>query len=217
MVKQASYDDSIFVNCPFDSEFTPIFQAIIFVIYRCGFWPRSALEEDNGLDNRLDKITRIIKQCRLGIHDISRTELSSNNLPRFNMPFELGIFYGAKKFGDQYQKTKNALIFEKHKYLYQQYISDISGIDTKAHGNDTEIVICKIRDWLRIVSKRKHLPPATKIIVQYRDFQKRFVLFCKKLGFDINDILFDDFCSIVEDSMRNKYLKNGYIALERKS
>jgi hypothetical protein len=207
MAREANYDDSVFVNCPFDAEFAPIFQAIIFVIYRCGFSPRSALEEDNGLDNRLDKIARIIRGCRLGIHDISRIELNSNNLPRFNMPFELGIFFGAKRFGDKYQKSKNALIFERQKYLYQQYISDISGVDTKAHNNDAHVVISKIRDWLRIASKRRNLPSAAKIFDQYIDFQKRLIAISEELELDINDILFDDFCSIVVHLMGTKYLQ----------
>src|SRR3954467_8306304 len=95
------YNDSVFVNCPFDDEYIPILRAIIFTIYRCGFFPVSALAEDDGLDNRLNKIERLIENCKYGVHDISRTELNVNGLPRFNMPFELGVFFGAKRFGDR--------------------------------------------------------------------------------------------------------------------
>ena len=43
-------------------------------------------------DLRLLKILCIIGECRLGIHDISRTELdAASGLPRFNMPLELGL------------------------------------------------------------------------------------------------------------------------------
>jgi len=36
------------------------------------------------------------------------------------------------------------------KYTYQQYISDLNGIDTKAHGDDPLDVIRQIRtDWQR--------------------------------------------------------------------
>src|ERR1019366_2769141 len=104
------YNDSVFVNCPFDPDYTAILRAIIFTIYRCGFFPITALVEDNGLDNRLAKIERLIESCRYGVHDISRTELNTHGLPRFNMPFELGIFFGAKKFGNEAQKNKIAII-----------------------------------------------------------------------------------------------------------
>src|SRR5689334_14189639 len=90
-----SYNDRVFINCPFDEAYLELFRAAIFTTYQCGFFPTSSLAEENGLDNRIDKITRIIEECRYGIHDISRIELSTSGLPRFNMPFELGLFYGA--------------------------------------------------------------------------------------------------------------------------
>lgn len=130
-MKSAGYNDSVFINCPFDEAYTFILHASIFTIYRCGFVPVTALNEDNGLQNRLTKIEKCIEDCRYGIHDLSRVELNPNNLPRFNMPFELGIFFGAKRFGDGHQKLKTALIFDKDRYRYQQFISDLNGIDIK--------------------------------------------------------------------------------------
>ena len=51
------------------------------------------------------------------IHDISRTELDKKtSLPRFNMPFELGLFLGAKKFGAFDQSKKRTLILDKKKH-----------------------------------------------------------------------------------------------------
>jgi hypothetical protein len=93
------YDDSVFVNCPFDSEYEPIFHAIVFSIHDCGYVARCALEADDSGDVRIEKILAIIDQCKLGIHDISRTELNEHSLPRFNMPLELGLFLGASRFG----------------------------------------------------------------------------------------------------------------------
>ena len=73
---------------------------MVFTVHDCGFIARCALEEEDASQVRIDKIYNIIAECRYGIHDISRTELDENSgLPRFNMPLELGIFLGAKKFG----------------------------------------------------------------------------------------------------------------------
>ena len=69
------YGNHVFVNCPF-----------VFAIYKCDFLPRCAKEADDASQNRLDKIVDIIGECRLGIHDISRTEPGDMGLPRFNMP-----------------------------------------------------------------------------------------------------------------------------------
>jgi hypothetical protein len=45
------------------------------------------------------RIFKLIEGCQFGIHDISRTELDTDSqLPRFNMPLELGMFLGAQRF-----------------------------------------------------------------------------------------------------------------------
>jgi len=85
------YADNVFVNCPFDPEYEPIFHAILFAVHDCGYVARCALEADDSGDIRIEKILAIINQCKFGIHDILRTELNERNLPRFNMPLELGL------------------------------------------------------------------------------------------------------------------------------
>jgi hypothetical protein len=166
-----TYNDSVFINCPFDDDYKPILRAIVYAIYRCGFYPQTALDEDDGTEIRLLKIIRKMKSCRYGIHDLSRIELNAANFPRFNMPFELGIFWGAKYFGDSSQKHKNALILEREKYTYQQYISDLSGIDTKAHNNDPIIALKRVHSWLNTASHRKTIPGEKMLQTQFEEFE----------------------------------------------
>ena len=109
---QTSTDD-VFINCPFDEHYESTFRALIFTIFACGFRPRSARELDDGGQTRIDKLLNIIGDCRYGIHDLSRTELDEHNqLPRFNMPLELGIFLGAKRYGGKAQRQKRTLILD---------------------------------------------------------------------------------------------------------
>ncbi|RFM25633.1 hypothetical protein [Deminuibacter soli] len=172
-LKQAGYNDYVFINCPFDDDYMPILHAIAYTIYRCGFVPQCALNEDDATDYRLDKIIRCIQRCRYGIHDISRTETNTNGLPRFNMPYELGLFWGAKRFGTGIQKKKNALILERTKYLYQQYLSDLNGVDVKEHNNHPDIVIRKVRDWLAVASNRRNVPGNAVIQREYQEFRQK--------------------------------------------
>lgn len=80
-----AYAENVFINCPFDADFEPLRNAMLFAIADCGFIARCALESSNGHDYRFEKIKQIIDECRFGIHDISRTELDNANLlPRFN-------------------------------------------------------------------------------------------------------------------------------------
>lgn len=199
----------VFINCPFDDEYLPLLRAAVFAVYRCGFCPVTALTEDNGLDNRIDKIFRIIERCRYGIHDISRTELAhANNFPRFNMPFELGVFYGARRFGNRLQKNKNALILERVKYTYQQYLSDINGVDTRAHNNEVKSLIRHIRNWLRTSSSRTTILSAPEIISEYDYFIKQLPALGRNMGFDrVDEIPFNDYCQMVEEVINAKISK----------
>src|ERR1051325_1944586 len=100
------YTDRVFINCPFDPDYLSLLRAATFTVYRCGFVPITSLNEDNGTVQRIEKIEAIIESCMYGIHDISRVQLNPNGLPRFNMPFELGLFLGAKRYGTNNQRKK---------------------------------------------------------------------------------------------------------------
>jgi hypothetical protein len=139
---------NIFVNCPFDPEFQPIFRAVLFTTVALGFTPRSALEVEDSSVLRLRKIFELVRKCRFALHDLSRTELSrQTNLPRFNMALELGIFLGAKEFGEGRLKNKGCVIFAKDDHA-KTFVSDINGMDIKGHGDSPAAVIAPIRDWL---------------------------------------------------------------------
>ena len=198
------YNSYVFINCPFDGEYKEMLYAIIFTVYSCGFYPRSALEEDNALSNRLSKIEKIIKESRFGIHDISRIETNVNGLPRFNMPFELGVFFGAKIFGDSEHEKKVASVLEREKFSYQQYISDLNGVDTQAHNNDTHTLIKIVTDWLRTASRRTiiSIEGYANVIEKYTIFRTEFLPDAtKSIGLDINNLTFNDYCFMVEESL----------------
>ena len=146
-----SYGGSVFINCPFDDAYRPIFRAVVFAVAACGFVPRCTLEHDDASQVRIEKIYRLIESSAHSIHDVSRTELDEEHgLPRFNMPLELGVFLGAKRFGRAPHPKKRCLILDRERYRFQKFISDLAGQDIKAHGNQPLEAIRATRDWLRL-------------------------------------------------------------------
>ena len=63
------------------------------------------------------------------------------------MPFELGIEYGCRIFGNQPLRTKKCLVLEKDQHEFQKAISDLAGIDIKRHNNEPSEVVRAVRDW----------------------------------------------------------------------
>jgi hypothetical protein len=92
---------NVFLNVPFDDEYEPLFAALVFTVSACGYRVRCALEDDDSGDIRLDKLVQLIRESPRSIHDLSRIQPGHNDLPRFNMPFELGLALGAKRFGQR--------------------------------------------------------------------------------------------------------------------
>lgn len=169
------YGASVFINCAFDDGFKPLFRAIVFTVIYCGYRPRSALESSDGGEPRIRKIEHLIEECRLGIHDISRAQPDkATGLPRFNMPFELGLFLGARRFGAGRQKQKVCLILDEEAYRYQKFLSDISGQDIHSHGNKTGLIIERVRDWLSADNGRQvsPLPGSETISARFEDYEK---------------------------------------------
>lgn len=184
----SSYNDYVFINCPFDAQYVNMFRACVFTILDSGFIPRCSLEVNNAAVFRLAAIVEIIRECRYGIHDLSRVEVDSqSNLPRFNMPFELGVFYSAKHFGNAPQKRKACLIVEKQKYRYQKFISDIAGIDVTPHQNTQRKLILAVRNWLVTASRRTTIPPGEQIDARFRTFQSGMRRACQKKTSDDYD------------------------------
>ncbi|EJL6560512.1 hypothetical protein NMS15_003456 [Vibrio cholerae] len=183
------YEKSVFINCPFEPQYEPIFDAILFTIYKCGYKPRCALEHDDAGQSRIDKINDIIFDCKYGFHDISKTELDlHNNLPRFNMPLELGLFLGCKRFASGRSKEIICIIFDKEKFRYQQFISDISGQDIKSHNGKPEDLIKGLRNVLNTNSDSA-LPGAKTIIGQYEKYQAAKPFIKDGLGLHADDEL----------------------------
>lgn len=215
------YGRNVFINCPFDSEFRPLFDAIVFAVRSIGFRPRCALEISDSGQVRIEKIVQIIRACRLGIHDLSRTELDQvANLPRFNMPLELGLFLGALKFGDRSQKSKRCLIVDRDRYRYQKFCSDLSGHDIEAHSDDELKLVTIVRDWLQSVSTEDDrlrerdvaaecpplnvLPSGVEVARRFGRYRAESRAICSQLGLDQTSLSYADFDAVLRNWLRGE-------------
>ena len=196
--RDASYETSIFLNCPFDQTYKPIFDALVFAAFDGGYVPRCALEIDDAGQVRIEKILAMVRGCRLGVHDISRTELDpALQLPRFNMPFELGLFVGATRFGTREQRRKVCLILDRERYRFQKFISDIAGQDIAAHQSDPDEAIRALRTWLSAVPRRGRLPGGSAIVRRYHDFRGQLAGILAGLQIEPWEMTFADYAKIV--------------------
>lgn len=194
---------AVFINCPFDPSYRPLFDAIVFAVMALGFEPRCALERDTGTQERLKKIVEIIHSCQFGIHDLSFMRIDrSTKLPRYNMAFELGLFLGCCEFGGKGHKGKSCLILDRERWRYRKSLSDLSGRDIQGHKNDPKHAITAVRNWLATESQHSDIPGGSFIIRQYRRFRRELPNLCRSARLQVNELSFRDYCGLVGSWLR---------------
>jgi hypothetical protein len=191
-MRHEGYEQNVFINCPFDSEYAPIFEAIVFAVNDAGFRPKCARERLDSSQIRLKKIVELISASRYSIHDLSRTTLDHvNALPRFNMPLELGIDLGCKEFSPDCS-DKSLLIFDSEPYRFHTFVSDLGGQDIHQHGNSPRTAVTRVRNWLRTESGKSAMQGGAAIYSRYEAFRSDLPEICAELNLEISDLTFAD-------------------------
>jgi hypothetical protein len=191
---------SVFVNCPFDEPYKELFNALIFAIHDCGLYARCALETSDSGEQRFWKICELIRESSYGIHDLSRTQVDPiSRLPRFNMPLELGLFLGARTFGDVKRQPKVCLVLDSERYRYRKFCSDLAGADIQVHGGVPSQLVGVVRNWLQANQcVEEIIPGGDHIFERYKQFLRELPRYCDKFHLDPLAIIFTDYISLLE-------------------
>ncbi len=199
------YERSVFLNYPFDPGYRSLLHAMVFTVHHCGFLARSAQEVEDSGEVRIGRIKRTIRECRYGIHDISRVELDrATQFPRFNMPLELGLFLGAQEYGDPDQNRKRSLVLDTEPFRYQRFCSDIAGQDVRAHRNEPALVISAVRAMLATsLHGVERIPGEAVIRKRYRLFRRELPILCQRLYIRPAELQFVELRSLVEEWIAN--------------
>jgi len=168
------------------------------------------MEAGDAGDIRLDKIARLITESAYSIHDLSAVELDqTNQLPRFNMPFELGMVIGCKKIARAHYARRPMLIMERTAYTSQKCLSDIAGQDLKAHAGSVSRTISIVRGWLLQQSNRKNIPGHVRIQNAFNDFHALLPDLCGEAELEADDISYSDFVTLAQQWLVQRNVENA--------
>ena len=151
----------VFLNVPYDEEFSSLYIAYIVGLCQLDLVPHLASEIPGG-DRRLDRIFKLIQSCRYSIHDLSRVEVSvaPTAVPRFNMPLELGMPITWQKL---HPTRHDWFVWESDPYRIQRSASDLNGTDACIHNGTPEGVLRELLNafW------RDPMPSAPQMLIVY--------------------------------------------------
>ena len=143
-VSQLASQVSVFLNVPYDLGYERLLVSLVAGLSAFGLVPRLAADKVSS-QRRLDRITALlVEQCAKSIHDVSRIE-APQGLPRFNMPFELGLAVGlGLSTGHQWWVIDSSL--ERP----DKTLSDLKGTDPLAHNDSPrDLLACLLTLFVR--------------------------------------------------------------------
>jgi hypothetical protein len=143
------FDRNVLINCPFEAQYRPVLDSLLFCVTRAGMTPKLATDRADAGESRLEKICGLMKESRFSVHDLSRCQATKKGeISRLNMPFELGIDYGYRNCGNPGLATKRFLVMDEKPHRLRQALSDINGWDPTAHEGNAEKALKELRNWL---------------------------------------------------------------------
>ena len=196
------FETNVFINCPFDEEFKTLLRPMLFSLIYFQLEPKISQTESSA-NVRVNQIKQHIRNSKYSIHDLSRSKpMKKNELPRFNMPYELGLDIGCATFGSKNYASKKILILETERYYYQKIISDIAGQDIENHNDDPATLIRKMRNWFSTVDSSNSYPSANKVWIAYNQFYEDITKTLTDEGFtaiEIENMPTSDFIKFSKD------------------
>jgi hypothetical protein len=183
---------SVFLNVPYDEEFSSLYIAYIVGLCQLGLVPHLASEIPGG-ERRLTRIIQLIQSCRYSIHDLSRVEVNvaPSATPRFNMPLELGMTITWQVLNPG-QHTW--FVCESEPYRLQRSASDLNGTDPCIHDGTVVGVLRELRSAFR----RDRAPSVPQMLTVYGLVDSALNSVFKKNGTrnPYNRSVFLDLCSL---------------------
>ena len=198
--------DALFINCPFDSTYKPMLNALLFAARFYGLKVNIASFDTDSKSNRLERIIELMKDSKYSIHDLSKLRSEKRReFYRMNMPFELGLDYGIG--GNE----KVFLIFENEPYKLKIALSDINGWDVRPHHNNPEELIMEFRKW---IVANKSMPyhisklSSRDIWYIYNDFYGQFTDYTDKHQMKDDEISVSEYINHVDRFLQTYTISN---------
>lgn len=139
----------VFINCPYDEAYTPLFDALVFTTVCCGLSPWSAREIRTATEPRIYRILNAVFESRYSVHDLSRSKgEGEEGYARLNMPLELGIAIARWYMTRGTAQQHDWLLLVPSGYHHHRFLSDLSGFDPAPYDGTVETLVPQIVLWL---------------------------------------------------------------------
>ena len=162
-----SSNTCVFINCPFDKEYSSSFDALVFVTVFSGLHPRCAMEGSRVEVPRIERIRRALFESKYSIHDLSRCTVPNLSV-RLNTALELGM---AISLQQACPSSHRWAAYVPESSMQLDFVTDLAGYDLLIHDETPTGVASRAFGWL---SQLDGARPATEreMLEVLPEFQK---------------------------------------------
>ncbi len=182
IIRRYNPEYSVFINCPFDSDYKHLFDALVFTVVCCGLTPLCARAYVDPSKARLARLIELISFAKYSIHDLCRCHgEGSRNYARLNMPLELGISIGLSSAnmitagGQHVDRNRWHLLVPNRmeEVAYQRFVSDLQGSDPFSHSETQQTVIAATMNIFAVACEVTFLHNPTEIFGALATYEKK--------------------------------------------
>jgi len=164
LTRRSVEQKAVFLNIPYDLAFERLFLAYIVGLSALELVPHAGLEIPDST-RRLERVQSLLHQCRYSIHDLSRVQVT-RGVPRFNMPFELGLAVG---WAQQNPARHAWFVCDSKRNRVLRSISDLNGTDVNIHDGTVEGVM---RELCNMFVRHDRRPDVRSMLVSHGQTRK---------------------------------------------
>lgn len=113
------------------------------------------------------------------------------------MPFELGLFLGARRYGGRPQRAKACIVLDHDKDRFRRFLSDMAGQDIRSHQGDVDVLIRELTAWFRLQPGGAQPGGGQAIAEEYATFRERLPEICASKKLQESELEFSDFNGFV--------------------
>jgi hypothetical protein len=164
----------VFLNYPFDIDFSRMEDALQFPIVAANLLPLCAKDLSTPDRPRLDMLVAAISNCHYSLHELSRSKgEGAENFARMNMPIETGMamFHALHT----QRRDHRCAFFVAKPHDYQRFASDLARLDPMCHNIEEDVLVGLVYEWLRgvVPSTIFNLQPTKSVVGRYHIYRDR--------------------------------------------
>jgi hypothetical protein len=186
--RSSDRERNVFINCPFDEDYRPCFEALLFIVAASGYTVRCALEDADGASIRFDKLRKLIAESPHTIHDLLPHRAQQGCVATLQHAIRARACHGSEVLWQPQAATQQCAHSGAQGLHSDAYLSDLGGNDPASHNGDPLQLMAAVTRFLHASPTGKVLAGPKSVFVRFTRFKEGLQTMAGALQRDLHEI-----------------------------